>query len=114
MTIDCLMCINRKTLAIATGVLVAGGAAAYMQSKFLKQNIRSTHSDDQNGHREDNMPMNGENKSSKKAKIIAGKQKGRLRSLHVLTALLLSRMGQIGAGNLLSLVAISVSSLLCI
>ncbi|KAE9604779.1 putative fatty-acyl-CoA-transporting ATPase [Lupinus albus] len=96
---------RRKTLLLATGILAAGGAAAYMKSRFRV----SKH--DLLGH------CNGNNNGKEVAKddiekdAAASKnkqKKGGLKSLQVLAAILLSEMGQLGARDLLALVGIVV------
>ncbi|TKY60288.1 ABC transporter D family member 1 [Spatholobus suberectus] len=96
---------RRKTLLLATGILVAGGAAAYVQSRFRVN--RHDLSGDSYEHIND--------KELTKEEVIKGtsapqnKQKKRgLKSLQVLAAILLSEMGQLGARNLLALVSIVV------
>ncbi|KAG9444196.1 hypothetical protein H6P81_015536 [Aristolochia fimbriata] len=103
-----LLSSRRKALAIAAGVVVAGGAAAYFQSRFQNRLVQSE------SFNHDTVPINGNEKlkenekSRNKEKPRVGKRKGRLRSLHVLAAILLSRMGQRGTKNILALVAIVV------
>ncbi|KAK7358975.1 hypothetical protein VNO77_00918 [Canavalia gladiata] len=96
---------RRKSLLLATGIIVAGGAAAYVhsRSRVNKQDFLA-HS---NEHNNDN-----ELTKEKVMKGTSGPQhkqkKGGLKSLQVLTAILLSKMGQIGARDLLALVSIVV------
>ncbi|XP_068658650.1 ABC transporter D family member 1-like [Aristolochia californica] len=103
-----LLSSRRKVLAIATGVVVAGGAAAYIQSRFQNRLVES------HSFNLDSVTVNGnekledKEKSKNKETPRVGKRKGRLRSLHVLAAILLSRMGQRGTRNILALVAIVV------
>ena len=103
----------RKTLLLATGIIVAGGtAAAYMQSRNSCK--RPTESF---GHC--NGLLSDDNEQSDKVvgtnnnivKKSRQKKKGGLRSLQVLAAILLSHMGRMGAGDLLALVATVVSPL---
>ncbi|XP_062083727.1 ABC transporter D family member 1 [Humulus lupulus] len=91
---------RRKTLLLATGIVFAGGTAAYVQSRF------SSRKSDPLGHYNGlpNSQSNSEDKALKKNPD----KKGGLKSLKVLAAILLSRMGQMGARDLLSLVAIVV------
>ncbi|XP_028233131.1 ABC transporter D family member 1-like isoform X2 [Glycine soja] len=96
---------RRKTLLLATGILVAGGTAAYVQSRFR-------------GNRDDLLGDSYERNNDKeltKEEVMKGtsapknkQKKGGLKSLQVLAAILLSEMGQLGAKNLLSLVSIVV------
>lgn len=98
-----LLSSRRKTLAIVTGVLVAGGTAAYMQSRKAGR-VLYPQSSDQYGN---------PGKRSKEASIQNGTddrpvgkrkpKKGGLRSLQVIVAILLSRMGSNGMRNLLAL-----------
>ena len=94
----------RKTLLLATGIVVAGGTAAYVQSRLSSKKHDSfahyTGLDNYKGNAQVAATDNNLNKNSNK--------KGGLKSLKVLAAILLSRMGQMGARDLLSLVAIVV------
>ncbi|KAK9272001.1 hypothetical protein L1049_002370 [Liquidambar formosana] len=103
-----LLASRRKTLLVASGILVAGGTAAYMQSRLSCKNYDSF------GHYNgisdnEEKPDQGE-KEVASDKIVKKKRqkKGGLRSLQVLAAILLSHMGQMGARDLLALVAIVV------
>ncbi|KAK7280992.1 hypothetical protein RIF29_08607 [Crotalaria pallida] len=95
-----------KTLLLATGVLAAGGAAAYMQSRFrVNKHDLLGHC---NGH--------NNNKEVTKDEVVKGaaepknkEKKGALKSLQLLSAILLSEMGQLGARDLLALVGIVAS-----
>lgn len=89
-----LLASRRKILAIATSVLVVGGTAVYMQSRS-----RITTKTVVDKKRSNEVDQNG--KVVKKTV-----KKGRLRSLKVLAAILLSHMGKLGAKDLLTLVAI--------
>ncbi|CAL0327953.1 unnamed protein product [Lupinus luteus] len=96
---------RRKTLLLATGILAAGGAAAYMQSRFrVNKHDLLGHC---NGHNNDKEVAKDE--VMKDAADSKNKQKkGGLKSLQVLAAVLLSEMGQLGARDLLALVGIVV------
>ncbi|XP_014508756.1 ABC transporter D family member 1 [Vigna radiata var. radiata] len=96
---------RRKTLLLATGILVAGGTAAYVQSRIrVNRHDLLGDSDEHNNDRE--LP---EEEVMKRTSAPKGKQKkGGLKSLQVLAAILLSEMGQLGAKNLLALVCIVV------
>lgn len=96
---------RRKSLLLATGVLAAGGAAAYLQSRLNHKRLGSF------GH------CNGPGSSIKDSEngiasppFHEGKRQNKsgLRSLQVLTSILLSQMGRRGARDLLSLVFIVV------
>jgi len=93
-------------LLLATGILVAGGTTAYVQSRFR------VNRDDLLG---DSYECNND-KELTKEEVMKGtsapknkQKKGGLKSLQVLAAILLSEMGQLGAKNLLALVSIVVS-----
>ncbi|QHN81675.1 ABC transporter D family member [Arachis hypogaea] len=95
---------RRKTLLFATGIFVAGGTAAYMQSRsrFNRRDLGHC-----NGHNDDNQVtteevVKGSTASKNKQK------KGGLKSLQVLAAILLSEMGKLGARDLLALVGVVV------
>ncbi|KAK7318604.1 hypothetical protein RJT34_03307 [Clitoria ternatea] len=95
---------RRKTLLLATGIIVAGGAAAYVQSRFRgnKQDFLG----DSNEHNNDKEPAK---EVTKGASAPQNKQKkGGLKSLQVLAAILLSEMGKLGARDLLALISIVV------
>ncbi|KAH9718664.1 ABC transporter D family member 1 [Citrus sinensis] len=94
---------RRKTILLASGILVAGGTAAYLKSRF------SSKKPDAFGH------YNGLGDSERKPdKAVANRsnikkanqKKGGLKSLQVLAAILLSEMGKMGARDLLALVGI--------
>ncbi|KAG5090313.1 hypothetical protein JHK82_049091 [Glycine max] len=94
---------RRKTLLLASGILIAGGTAAYVQSRFRVNNH------DLFGH------CNGHSNDKEVAEEVVkdvstpkNKQKKGLKSLQVLAAILLSGMGKFGASDLLGLVAIAV------
>ncbi|XP_077248712.1 ABC transporter D family member 1-like [Tasmannia lanceolata] len=91
-----LLASRRRTLAVATSVLVAGGTAAFIQSRFRNRFIRP------DGSENHVVLANNKEKSRTRTK------KGGLKSLQILAAILLSRMGQMGTRNLLALVAIAV------
>ncbi|OIV97514.1 hypothetical protein TanjilG_11038 [Lupinus angustifolius] len=84
------MASRRKTLLLATGILAAGGAAAYMQSRF-----RANKHDEE--VTKDEVAKNGSASKNKQ-------KKGGFKSLKVLTAILLSEIGKSGACSLLALV----------
>ncbi|KAK7281010.1 hypothetical protein RIF29_08638 [Crotalaria pallida] len=96
---------RRKTLLLATGVLAAGGAAAYMQSRFrVNKHDLLGHC---NGHNNDKEVTKDE--VVKDAAEPKNKEKkGALKSLQLLSGILLSEMGQLGARDLLALVGIVV------
>uniref|UniRef100_A0A0R0HLA9 ABC transporter D family member 1 n=1 Tax=Glycine max TaxID=3847 RepID=A0A0R0HLA9_SOYBN len=93
-----------RTLLLASGILIAGGTAAYVQSRFrVNKHDLFGHC---NGHNND--------KEVTEEEVVKGvsapkkKQKKGLKSLQVLAAILLSGMGKFGARDLLGLVVIAV------
>ncbi|KNA13617.1 hypothetical protein SOVF_115030 [Spinacia oleracea] len=96
---------RRKSLLLATGILVAGGTAAYMQSRLSHKRTDSI------GHCNGpgSLTEGSENDVSKLTAYKGKKQKkNALRSLQVLAAILLSHMGRRGARDLLALVSVVV------
>ncbi|KAI0494410.1 hypothetical protein KFK09_024544 [Dendrobium nobile] len=93
---------RRRTLALVAGVMVTGGTAVYMQSRITKsKRDRSKSSINVTGH----LSQNGVD--DKAAKILRKKRSG-LRSLHILTAILLSKIGPTGLRTLVGLVTTAV------
>lgn len=97
---------RRKTLLVASGIIVAGStAAAYMKSRNSAKRPGSF------GHH-NGVDDNSEGHAKVGGKIITGKKsrqkKGGLRSLKVLTAILISHMGKRSARDFLSLLAVVV------
>lgn len=101
-----LFLFHRKTLLLATGILVAGGTAAYVQSRFSSKKPDSFHH--YNGLNDDKEKLENVVSDTSNVKKTTRK-KGGLKSLKVLAAILLSEMGKMGARDLLALVAIVVS-----
>lgn len=104
------MITDRKALLIASGILIAGGTAAYMQSRSRvnKHGLfdhENEHNDDKEVTNEEVMKVSASLKNKQK--------KGGLKSLKVLTAILLSEMGRLGVKDLLALVAIVVRFFCC-
>ncbi|XP_042485644.1 ABC transporter D family member 1 [Macadamia integrifolia] len=100
-----LLSSRRRTLALATSILVAGGTAAYMRSRLQSRRGKpgsSNHYSEAAINKEKSSEVDANDKVVKKTRL----KKGGLRSLKVLTAILLSRMGQRGARDLLALVSI--------
>ncbi|KAH0871814.1 hypothetical protein HID58_078836, partial [Brassica napus] len=85
---------SRKSILLAAGIVAAGGAAVYLKSRISSPRLRG---DDDDGALE---KRTGNNKNAKKKGGGGG-----LKSLQVLTAILLSQMGKMGARDLLALVA---------
>ncbi|KAK8501359.1 hypothetical protein V6N12_021054 [Hibiscus sabdariffa] len=96
---------KRKTLLLASGIVAAGGAVAYLQSRFSSKKPGS------HGHY-NGIQDNGEDldKVLKKNNNVkrTRQKKGGLKSLKVLVAILLSKMGKVGVRDLLALVGIVV------
>lgn len=82
---------------LATGIIVAGGTAAYMHSQSRVRRPSET-----NGLGDDHENERG---SRNKSVIKKSRQKKGLKSLQVLAAILLSHMGKMGAKDLLALLA---------
>ncbi|KAF6139384.1 hypothetical protein GIB67_026226 [Kingdonia uniflora] len=102
-----LLSSRRRTLALATGILVAGGTAAYMQSRLWSRRTRHDSYDRYNGavtNKEKSNKVGESDCTVKKSRVT----KGGLRSLKVLAAILLSQIGQMGVKDLLTLVSIVV------
>lgn len=95
---------RRKSLLLATGVLAAGGAAAYLQSRLShKQRGSFRHCNGPGSFAEDS-----ENGIASPTVHEKRRKRSGLRSLQVLTAILLSQMGRRGARDLLALVGVVV------
>lgn len=99
---------NRRTVALVSGALLAGGTLAYMQSRHHKRSSRPNSSNDVSapGINEDSLNQNGVDSKPIRA---ARRKKSGLRSLHVLAAILLKQIGPMGMRCLLSLVTTVVS-----
>lgn len=93
-------------MLLAAGIAVAGGTAAYMR---IRNN--STQSDSFRHHNGDIGDKEQSEKLGRESNIVkkSRQKKGGLKSLQVLAAILLSRMGRPGAKELLALVATVVS-----
>lgn len=95
---------RRRTLALVTGVTVTAGAALYMQSRINKAKCNRPENPNtfvQGG----SLCLNGaDDNEAKKLK----RKKSGLRSLHVLTAILISKIGPLGLRTLLGLVTTAV------
>ncbi|KAL6502583.1 ATP-binding cassette sub- D member 1 [Orobanche hederae] len=102
-----LLASRRKALLLATSIVAVGGtaAAAFVQSRSShKKHNSSDHHNGMNESRDESEQLIGNDKNVKKSRH----KKGNLRSLQILAAILLSRMGRLGAINVFSLVAIAV------
>ncbi|KAL6558839.1 ATP-binding cassette sub- D member 1 [Orobanche minor] len=103
-----LLASRRKALLLATSIVAVGGtaAAAFVQSRSShKKHNSSDHHNGMNESRDESEQLIGNDKNVKKSRH----KKGNLRSLQILAAILLSRMGRLGAINIFSLVVIAVS-----
>ena len=99
--------VNRRTLAVVSGALVAGGALAYARSG-RGQRRRSTEA--ANGG--DALARNGERlgHSGTDGRVAGTKRrKSALKSLHFLAAILLKKIGPNGTRYLLGLILTAVS-----
>ncbi|XP_051143944.1 ABC transporter D family member 1-like [Andrographis paniculata] len=102
-----LLASRRRALLIATSVAIGGAAATvYVQSQ--NRSRRQKPFGQSNGVKED---KNESDQLTVKTKNVgkSRKKRGNFRSLQVLAAILLSRMGRMGAMDILSLAAIAVS-----
>jgi hypothetical protein len=101
---------DRKAILLTSGILIAGGTAAYMQSRFrVNKHDLFGNCNEQSNDKEVTKEEVMNDSTAPKNK----QKKGGLKSLKVLTAILLSEMGQLGVKNLLSLVATVVSLFFC-
>ncbi|TQE00282.1 hypothetical protein C1H46_014114 [Malus baccata] len=97
------MASRRKTLLLATGIVVAGGTAAYVQSRLnhKKHGFHGHYNGLDDSEETTERAMLSDHKLKKPPR-----KKGGLKSLQVLAAILLSEMGQMGVRDLLSLLSI--------
>lgn len=101
---------DRKALLLASGILVAGGTAAYMQSRF-RANKHDLFGQCNGQHSDKEVT---EDEVMKETTPPKNKQKkGGAKSLQVLAAILLSEMGKLGARDLLALIGIVVRLFCC-
>lgn len=98
-----LMASRRKILLLAAGIAVAGGTAAYMKSRISAKSPDSSFGL-YNSFKASDEVSDKLVKTENTKKIT--KKKGGLKSLQILVAILLSKIGQMGARDLLSLIAI--------
>lgn len=101
-----IYCPNRKSLLLATGILVVGGTAAYVQSRHSSKKPDSFGYS--NGLKDNNDKLDKQVTDEYYLKKTI-QNKGSLKPLHVLAAVLLSDMGKMGARDLFTMVAIAVS-----
>lgn len=103
----CLSCGTRRTLAVVSGALIAGGALAYARSS---QSQRRRRSEANYGSEASELATKGDG-LSQNGRLAATKRKmSGLKSLHFLTAILLKKIGPNGTRFLLGLVLTAVSS----
>ncbi|XP_038701935.1 ABC transporter D family member 1-like isoform X2 [Tripterygium wilfordii] len=95
----------RKTLLVAAGILVAGGTAAYVQSRFSSKKIDSIHHYNGLGDDKEKSEKAVSDDNNRKKTM---QKRGGIKSLQVLASILLSKMGKMGAKDLLALVSIVV------
>lgn len=101
-----LLASKRKLLLLATGVIVGGGTAVYLQSRYGGKRPDSYgHCNGLSDNNEQLERVGGNETIVKKSRQ---KKKSPLKSLQILAAILLSRIGRIGARDILALVAIAV------
>ncbi|CAL9228505.1 unnamed protein product [Arabidopsis halleri] len=99
-----LVASRRKSILLAAGIVAAGGTAVYLKSRVSTP--RPDSSRHCNGQSDDDEALEKLTGNDKNAKITMKKKKGGgLKSLQVLTSILLSQMGKMGARDLLALVA---------
>ncbi|KAJ0960447.1 hypothetical protein J5N97_001729 [Dioscorea zingiberensis] len=97
---------RRRTMLAVAGILVVSGSVAYMQSG-LSNRLTMINSSIQTlpGNLEETLMQNETNDNSNdNRRRIRSQKNGGLRSIHVLAAILISRMGPRGMQNLLALV----------
>ncbi|XP_047321673.1 ABC transporter D family member 1 [Impatiens glandulifera] len=100
-----LLASRRKSLLLATGVAVAGGTVAYLHSRHHQKRYDSFSNYKGLGENDEQVEkVNGDENIVKKSR--QKKKKSGLQSLQVLAAILLSRMGQMGARDILALVGV--------
>ncbi|XP_041008725.1 ABC transporter D family member 1-like [Juglans microcarpa x Juglans regia] len=96
---------RRKTLLLATGILAAGGTAAYVQSRFSCRKPNSfSHYNGLNDAQQKSEKVPRDANNVKKTK----RKKGGLKSIQVLAGVLLFEMGKMGTRDLLALLAMVV------
>ncbi|KAG8642874.1 ABC transporter D family member 1 isoform X2 [Manihot esculenta] len=100
-----LLASRRKSLLLATGILVVGGTAAYVQSRHSSKKPDSFGYS--NGLKDNNDKLDKQVTDEYYLKKTI-QNKGSLKPLHVLAAVLLSDMGKMGARDLFTMVAIAV------
>ncbi|WCJ34821.1 ABC transporter D family member 1 [Euphorbia peplus] len=100
-----LLASKRRYLLLASGVLVAGGTAALLQSRFSRTRFSSS---GYNNERKDDIGKSDKLVTNEDSVKNVTEKKGRLKSLRNLVAILLSEMGKMGARDLFAMVAIAI------
>ncbi|VAH69909.1 unnamed protein product [Triticum turgidum subsp. durum] len=97
---------RRRTLAVVSGALLAGGTLAYAQSGRRRKHREESHSNDGNAHTrsKEGICQNGVDGKVVKTR----KKKNLLKSLHFLAAILLKKIGPSGTNYLLGLMLTAV------
>lgn len=91
--------------------MAAGGAVAYLQSRFSSKKPDSLgHYNETRDNTENSNKVLKKNNNVKRTR----QKKGGLKSLQVLVAILLSKMGKVGSRDLLALVGTVVSLSICV
>jgi len=99
-----LLSSRRRTVAVVSGALIAGGTLAYTQSGRWKRQQKTNSSSNGNAHTKDRIGHNGTD-----AKLVKPrKKKSGLKSLHFLAAILLKKIGPNGSNYLLGLIITAV------
>ncbi|CAO1943177.1 unnamed protein product [Urochloa humidicola] len=101
-----LLSSRRRTLAVVSGALLAGGTLAYTQSGRWKKQQKENSCSDGNAHTrtKDKIGQNG----SEGKLVKPRKKKSGLKSLHFLAAILLKKIGPNGSNYLLGLIITAV------
>ncbi|WVZ67270.1 hypothetical protein U9M48_016375 [Paspalum notatum var. saurae] len=102
-----LLSSRRRTLAVVSGVLLAGGTLAYAQSARRKKHQESNSCSDANSHSKNNKERTSPNGVDTKL-VKTRKKKNGLQSLHFLAAILLKKIGPNGTNYLLGLIITAV------
>ncbi|KAG0470943.1 hypothetical protein HPP92_015489 [Vanilla planifolia] len=100
-----LLSSKRRALALVAGAMVTGGTALYCQTRIRRNKHDSFKFSHEVATDVVKLSQNGvDNNSTKRL----SRKKGSLRSLHVLTAILLSKLGPYGLRTILALVTTAV------
>ncbi|ONM34279.1 ABC transporter D family member 1 [Zea mays] len=101
-----LLSSRRRTLAIVSGAVLAGGALAYAQSGRWKKHQEANSCSDANSHSSNNGRTSQNGIDGKLVKT--RKKKSGLKSLHFLAAILLKKIGPNGTNYLIGLILTAV------